>query len=158
MAGAFRANPVLSGGMLTKHPCLGMSSGAHLHPPGSPQPLGHGERLGFSGTEVTSYHACQHHSTGPSLHPGRHRCVLLFHHRTSGRMFGASRGWGSGLAELSRKNYSCSGPSTRRSQGGQALGALPNLAPALPAGRAWLKLDSLCLLLSSGHSCPGTSD
>lgn len=98
VAGAFRANLMLSGGVLTRHSCPGMRSGAPLHPPGSAPPLSDSERLGFSGLEVTSHHACQHHGTGPILSPGRQRCVLLFHRRyqwvqVRGRATAGVPGW-----------------------------------------------------------------
>lgn len=152
------ARPVLSSGMLAKHPCLGTRSGP-ISIPGSLQTRGPGVRLSFRGTELSPgshrHHAPQHHST--TVHgPGCQHCISLFHNHYQGapvRCWGCV--WGSGLAEIPRKNHNCSGPSTHRNQGQAEESARPVSASAHREGL--LKLCSLHLLLSSGHSVLGTS-
>lgn len=152
------ASPVLSSGMLTKHPCLGTRSGA-ISIPGSLQTRSPGARLSFRGMELSPgsywHHAPQHHSVTARV-PGCQRCISLFHNHYQGLLSGAGAaagvpGW---LRYRERTTIAQGLPPTGTKARPRSQ---PNLPLPLPTGRGWLKLGSLLLLSSSGHSVSGTS-
>lgn len=101
------------------------------------------------------HHVPQHHSAA-ARGPGCQRCISLFHNHYQGLLSGAGAaagvpGW---LRYRERTTIAQGLPPTGTKARPRSQ---PNLPLPLPTGRGWLKLGSLLLLSSSGHSVSGTS-